>query len=135
MSFSGEFADELEYEFGRKGSLPPAIQIMIALRFYASGSFQEIIGDIFGVSKATVCRVVHRVSAAIAATMNHHVKFDQQAGANVTKAKFFAMSMFPGIIGCIDCTHVKIMSPSEYENVYVNRKGYHSMCSSYVTPT
>ncbi|XP_049825046.1 putative nuclease HARBI1 [Aethina tumida] len=34
---------------------------------------------------------------------------------------------FPGVIGCIDCTHVAIFSPKIDEYVFVNRKGYHSI--------
>jgi hypothetical protein len=38
---------------------------------------------------------------------------------------------FPGVIGCIDCTHVAIFppynNPDNPEYVYVNRKNYHSL--------
>lgn len=39
---------------------------------------------------------------------------------------------FPGVVGCIDCTHVAIVPPNSQndnvpEYVYVNRKGYHSL--------
>ena len=36
-------------------------------------------------------------------------------------------SGIPGIVGCIDGTHVRIQAPSEHEYLYVNRKGYHSI--------
>ena len=41
-------------------------QLLIALRFYATGCFQLVDGDLFGVHKSTVCRIVRRVSKAIA---------------------------------------------------------------------
>lgn len=31
------------------------------------------------------------------------------------------------MVGVIDCTHVRIKAPTENEEVYVNRKGYHSV--------
>jgi len=34
---------------------------------------------------------------------------------------------FPGIMGCIDETHIKIKAPHEYSQRYANRKGYHSV--------
>lgn len=41
--------------------------------------------------------------------------------------RFFEISGFPGIIGAIDCTHVKIKKPSlDVEHCYFNRKGFHS---------
>ena len=33
----------------------------------------------------------------------------------------------PCIIGCIDCTHIRIQAPHLNENFYVNRKRYHSI--------
>lgn len=34
----------------------------------------------------------------------------------------------PGVIGCIDCTHIVIVKPDEaIEHLYYNRKGYHSL--------
>lgn len=46
--------------------------------------------------------------------------------------RFFQKYNFPGIIGCIDCTHVAIFPPKinddHYpEHIYVNRKNYHSI--------
>jgi len=38
-------------------------QLLIALRYYASGTFQIVVGDGFGVDKATVCRTVHHVTS------------------------------------------------------------------------
>jgi len=44
-----------------------------------------------------------------------------------TKQQFYSMAGFPNVIGCIDCTHVKVIAPSRNEYEYVNRKGYHSI--------
>ncbi|CAG5000667.1 unnamed protein product [Parnassius apollo] len=33
----------------------------------------------------------------------------------------------PGIVGCIDCTHVAIVKPPDEEHLFFNRKGYHSL--------
>ncbi|CAL1682526.1 unnamed protein product [Lasius platythorax] len=34
---------------------------------------------------------------------------------------------FPGVIGAIDGTHIKIAAPKENQESYINRKGYHSI--------
>ena len=65
------FAEDLNYPCERKGSLPASMQILVALRFYVTGSFQEVIGDTFGVSKATICNIIHRVSRVLAAAINN----------------------------------------------------------------
>ena len=39
----------------------------------------------------------------------------------------FAMVGFPNVIGCVDCTHVKIISPAINEHEFINRKIFHSI--------
>ncbi|GFV30785.1 nuclease HARBI1 [Trichonephila clavipes] len=50
-------------------ALKPVEQVLIALRFYAVACMQLAIADLFDVSQPTVCRVVHRVSEAIASLL------------------------------------------------------------------
>ena len=33
----------------------------------------------------------------------------------------------PGVVGCVDGTHVRITRPFEHKKAYVNRKNYHSI--------
>ncbi|KAH6935729.1 hypothetical protein HPB50_008670 [Hyalomma asiaticum] len=41
---------------------------------------------------------------------------------------FYRIAKFPGVSGCIDCTHVPTKSPGGvYTEVYRNRKGYFSI--------
>ena len=49
----------------RNFAVPPLLQLLEALRFYAAGWFQMVDGHLFGVHKSTVCRIVSRVSKAI----------------------------------------------------------------------
>ncbi|XP_061180825.1 putative nuclease HARBI1 [Saccostrea echinata] len=44
-----------------------------------------------------------------------------------TKKIFFTVARFPGVVGAIDGTHVRIIAPHEYENEYVNRHHFHSI--------
>lgn len=43
------------------------------------------------------------------------------------KQGFFEKGGFPGVIGCIDGTHLRIQGPSAHESDFVNRKGFHSI--------
>ena len=122
-----EFGKALEFDKLRKGGLAPAMQIMVALRVFASAGFQIDVGDTFGISKATVCRTVHRVANVLAGAFHRYVKLERRADAEVTKAKFYAMAGFSNVIGCIDCTHIRISGPHQNEHEYVNRKGVHSI--------
>ena len=49
----------------RNHALHPLHQVLIALRFYASGSFLQVIGDTFGIDKSTVSRVINDVTRAL----------------------------------------------------------------------
>lgn len=46
---------------------------------------------------------------------------------NENKNGFYRRRRFPGIIGCIDGTQIRIIAPSNNESDFVNRKGFHSI--------
>lgn len=45
----------------------------------------------------------------------------------VHKRAFMDIAGFPGVVGVIDGTHVRIIAPSEDEAVFVNRMRFHSI--------
>ncbi|KAK9717537.1 DDE superfamily endonuclease [Popillia japonica] len=55
-----------------------------------------------------------------------------QQWAGVQQTIFYNKFQIPGVIGCIDCTHIAIFPPVlnhpiNPEYIFVNRKGYHSI--------
>ena len=100
------------------------MQVLIALRYYASGSFLQVIGDTFGVDKTAASRVATGVSEVLWEKLGQFVQFP--ANTSSMKAGVFEMAGFPGVIGCVDGSHIRIIAPAEDEPDYVNRKGYHS---------
>jgi len=50
--------------FAEPIALSPTVQVLVALRFLASGSFLQVIGDTVGLPKSTVFRTIWDVSAA-----------------------------------------------------------------------
>lgn len=44
-----------------------------------------------------------------------------------SKGGFLRKGGFPGVIGCLDRTHVRVQKPSQNDAYYVNRAGYHSI--------
>ena len=65
---------DLQHQTRRGLLLTPMQQVRIALRFYATGIFQRVIGDLFGVS-VFCCTAVHEVSRAIAQQKRHFLSF------------------------------------------------------------
>lgn len=64
MRITDMLAPVMEHQTALKGALPPSLQVCIALRYFATGSMQAVIGDTIQVHKSTVCRVVRRVALA-----------------------------------------------------------------------
>jgi hypothetical protein len=100
----------------------------MSVRFYATGSFQNLIGDMVNVHKSTACRAIRRVSLALVRTMEEHIYFPVTNQDTIrTKQDFLHMANFPNVIACVDCTHCRIVAPADHEHEYVNRKGFHSI--------
>ena len=66
-------SDDLKRRTARSHAIDPLIQILVALRFYASGSFLEVIGDTFGLPKSSVSRIVKDVSVALLAKQSQFI--------------------------------------------------------------
>ena len=100
----------------------------MALRFFASGSFLQVIGDTVGLPKSTVSRTIRDVSAALIYKRNEFIHWPTTVDEiQRVKEGFFHKGGFPGVIGCVEGTHIRLQCPSQNEGDYVNRKGYHSI--------
>ena len=120
-----EVRGDLQFGYRRKGFLSPELQVLVALRFFASGSFQIVVGDTILTHKSTTSRTIHRVSQTLCARGQRWVHFPRQREANRQKRLFYAMASFPNVIGCVDGTHVKLQAPVVNEHEYVNRQTQH----------
>ncbi|XP_056608251.1 putative nuclease HARBI1 [Triplophysa dalaica] len=118
---------KLQRRTRRSHSLSVEEQVLIALRFYASGTFYQVVGDNIGVDKSTVSDVVKAVSIALAILVNQFVSLPKDVQIAQTKHKFFLLGNMPNTIGVIDCTHVHIQAPHERDWEYINRKGRRSI--------
>ena len=127
FQLSDELKNDIEYPMPRKGSLSPVLQVCLTLRYYATGSFQSVLGDLIGVDQSTACRTIHRVTAALRPRVDDWVKMPTQAEADRQKQKFYAMRGFPNVIGCIDGTQIPIQGPHQRNHEFVNRKHFHSI--------
>lgn len=105
-----------------------SFQVFIALRYYASGCFQREIGDIHGVHQTSVSRIIQNVSTAIASLSSEFIKFPSPEECEIIKHEFATTCGFPGVIGLIDGTHIRISNPGgENGEIYRNRKRYFSI--------
>ncbi|XP_062849608.1 putative nuclease HARBI1 [Trichomycterus rosablanca] len=114
----------------RSNAIPAELKVVLMLRFLATGKMQQCSADDLGPSQPTISRVVMQTIMAL--TARHIVTrfIDFPTTPRVIQQKqtqFMQIAGFPGVVGAIDGTHIKIIAPSINEDVYVNRKRYHSI--------
>ena len=120
--------DDLISVYPRATDLSPSLQVLITLRYFATGCFQKVVGDLHGVSVATANRIVNRVSRAICGLKNLFIQFPSQDNFQRYKRDFFAIARFPDVVGAIDCTHIKIQKPNvDNPRLFINRKRVYSV--------
>lgn len=88
----------------RNRSLSVETQVLVALRFFASGSFLEVIGDTFGFPKSTVSRCISAVAKALVRKKDNFIQWPDHDQQTTIRQHFYAKTGFPGVIGLIDCT-------------------------------
>ena len=119
--------NDLNRPTNRSHAIPVDKQVKIALRFYASGSFLQVIGDTFGYDKSAISRVVHSVTDAICTRGAHFLRWPSENERATIKQGFYNIARFPCVVGAVDGTHIRIQAPSVDEYAFVNRKNYHSI--------
>ncbi|CAG2257465.1 HARBI1 [Mytilus edulis] len=119
--------DDLKRPTNRSHAIPVETQIKIALRYYASGSFMQVIGDTFGYDKSTVSRIIQAVTGAISAHGADFLRWPDETTKPAIINGFYNIARFPCVIGAVDGTHIRIQAPSDNEYAFVNRKNFHSI--------
>ena len=122
--------ERLRRPTARNKALSPEMQVIITLRYLASGKMQQCSADDMGTSQQTISRVISDTLEALSdnAILSQFIRFPVTPHETARrKAEFREVAGFPEAIGAIDGTHIKIVAPHEYEAEYVNRKKYHSI--------
>lgn len=104
-------------------------KLLIALRFFAVGTFYQAIGDMFGIVKSVVNSIVFEVSYLIASKLRQRFIVMPETEQELLNAKvdFMRQSGFPLCIGAVDGTHIAIQSYGRNDaEIYRNRKMFFS---------
>ena len=127
LELTNRVRDGLVFHVQRKGALTPLLQVLLGLRFYATGAIQDAVGDLIGVEQPTVSRVVTRVTNELVDRCADFIFMPSQREADTSKQTFFAMARLPNVFACIDGTQVRIQAPEQQEHEFVNRRNFHSI--------
>ncbi|CAC5360910.1 HARBI1 [Mytilus coruscus] len=119
--------DDLKRPTHRSHAIPVETQIKIALRYYASGSFMQVIGDTFWYNISTVSRIIQAVTGAICSHGADFLRWPDETSKPAIINGFYDIARFPCVIGAVDGTHIRIQAPSDNEYAFVNRKNFHSI--------
>ncbi|CAL2027884.1 unnamed protein product [Caenorhabditis brenneri] len=111
----------------RSCALLPAQRLAITLQSLASNTFQLLVADMAGCSQPTVSRTIKLVCKAICDKLDYFVMWPTGEDLIENQRKFKLLTNIPGIVGCVDGTHIRIPAPSVDEHIFVNRKSYHSL--------
>ncbi|XP_041357801.1 putative nuclease HARBI1 [Gigantopelta aegis] len=118
---------DIEQPTRRNHAVPCELQVLLALRFYATGGFQLTMADLHGLSQTTVCTVLKRVTNAIDRLRPQYISFSNNEEMNDLKERFFNIAGFPNCVGSIDCSHIRIIGHGENGQRSINRKGWSSI--------
>ena len=122
--------EALSSDTKRRNPLIPELKVIITLRYLATGKMQMCSSDDLGPSQPAISRAITQTIDALA-DINIIKQFicfpTTQQVTEANKADFLSIANFPGVIGVINGTHIRIVAPKEQEDVFVNRKGYHSI--------
>lgn len=113
----------------RSTHITPDLQLAVTLNFLGSGGYQRQVGADWSapMGQSTICEVTTSTLRQMERKLCPlKIKFMPSA-LERTKTHFYEKFGFPGVIGCIDGTHIMILRPTENEHIFFNRKGRHSI--------
>ncbi len=114
----------------RRNAIAPEIKVITTLRYLATGKMQLCSSDDLGLSQPSISSVITQTITALSDPLivSQFIAFPLDIPTlQAQKTAFMHIAGFPGVVGVIDGTHVRIIAPSEDEDAYVNRKRYHSI--------
>ncbi|XP_030069249.1 putative nuclease HARBI1 [Microcaecilia unicolor] len=121
-----EIRDDIDTTTARSHAVPGLLKLLTVLQFFATGTFQHVLGGNSGVDQATVSGHLAQVLLALKKCVWKHIAFPTgEEEWRRIKQDFYKIAGMPNVLGAIDCTHVAFTPPADQELQYRNRKmGY-----------
>ncbi|XP_049513533.1 putative nuclease HARBI1 [Dermacentor silvarum] len=117
--------DDLEHLTSWSHALNVEQQLVLALKFFATGGFLITAGDTINVHESTASRTIRRV--ALVRHCSAWIRWPSPNELAEAQTSFYRLGGFPCVVGATDGTHVRIQVPEDNDEVYVNRHFYHSI--------
>ncbi|XP_015763907.1 PREDICTED: putative nuclease HARBI1 isoform X2 [Acropora digitifera] len=107
--------------------IAPQKQILAFLWRIANQEPARAVADRFDLTYSSVDRVFRRVVLAAVSLCGQYIKWPTGNQMPDIKSSFEEEGGFPGIIGVVDGTHIRIRAPEQEPEAYINRKKFHSI--------
>ncbi|KAM4795512.1 putative nuclease HARBI1 [Rhinophrynus dorsalis] len=112
----------------RSHAIPGMVKLLNCLHFFASGSFQTRTSSVGGVSQSAFSRFMGPVIDSIKKHLQTFIHFPtDRAGWQLIRRGFYNVAGLPHVMGALDCMHIALSPPHEREELYRNKKGFHSV--------
>lgn len=109
-------------------SVEPKKTLEIAIWYLGNQDSMGEISEKFEVSTTTVFNCRNKVCSILARLSKRFIQWPcTPEDIERTESEFKELAGFPGVVGAIDGSHVKIQAPSVHETEYINRKMFHSV--------
>lgn len=115
------------HHHGGREKVGPAKEMYILVWNLSNTETFRQIADRFGISKGTCWTVVNRALTWIVSISSEFISWPNREEQNDMSSSFEAIYRVPGIIGIIDCSHIKIKAPKLDPILFFNYKKYYSI--------
>lgn len=115
------------YKVGEFGKISALEYVIIFLWFagHEAASYRDV-SDRFDISLSSLRKIVIKMTYFLSNLSNEMIQWPD-LNERVTIERNFRQKGFPGVIGAIDGSHVKIDKPTEDPDSYLNRKHFYSI--------
>ncbi|XP_028047037.1 putative nuclease HARBI1 [Monomorium pharaonis] len=93
---------------------------------HESAGYRDV-ADRFGITISALHNVISRVTNFLMSIAPNVIRFPTLQERELTKQFYLQQKRFPGIIGAIDGSHIRIDKPLEDKDSYINRKQFFSI--------
>ncbi|XP_025154758.1 putative nuclease HARBI1 isoform X2 [Harpegnathos saltator] len=107
--------------------ISPEKQLLLANWFISTPNSYRCVSDRFGVGISTAWRSVQKVVNALYKKVATFIHWPTVEEAEHSIETIKRNHDFPGVIGAIDGTHIKIIAPQNNSDSYINRKRFYSI--------
>ena len=110
---------------GGKIKVPLRDALTFTLWYLASKTTFRELGNLFGYHRGAINRKFHETVELFCESLTDLIQWPTDF--ETVEAKFRSLVGFPGVVGAIDGTHVKVLAPAEEQASYNSRKQVHSI--------